>query len=46
MANSTKNSPREVISTDILIVGGGMAGISAAITAKETDPTLDILIVD
>ena len=36
----------KVISTDILIIGGGLAGISAAITAKETDPSLDILIVD
>ena len=35
-----------VLSTDILIVGGGLAGISAAITAKETDPSLDILVVD
>jgi succinate dehydrogenase/fumarate reductase flavoprotein subunit len=36
----------KVVSTDILIVGGGLAGISAAITAKETDPSLDVLIVD
>ena len=35
-----------VISTDILIVGGGIAGLSAAITAKETDQSLSILIVD
>jgi succinate dehydrogenase / fumarate reductase flavoprotein subunit len=32
--------------SDILIIGGGIAGISAAITAKETEPSLEILIVD
>jgi succinate dehydrogenase/fumarate reductase flavoprotein subunit len=36
----------KVISTDILVVGGGIAGLTAAITAKETNPNLDILIVD
>ncbi len=46
MTSSTKESLGKVISTDILIVGGGLAGISAAITAKEADPTLDILVVD
>ena len=46
MANSATESLGKVISTDILIVGGGLAGISAAITAKEADPTLDILVVD
>ena len=36
----------EVISTDVLIVGGGIAGLSAAITIKEKYPDLDILIVE
>jgi succinate dehydrogenase / fumarate reductase, flavoprotein subunit len=36
----------EVHATDILIIGGGAAGLSAAITAKEAAPELDILIVD
>ncbi len=36
----------KVISTDILIVGGGLAGVSAAITAQETGPSLGILVVD
>lgn len=35
-----------VISADLLIVGGGIAGLSAAITAKEQNPGLDVLVVD
>lgn len=35
-----------VTSTDILIIGGGIAGLSAAVTAKEAAPELDILVVD
>ena len=30
----------------ILIIGGGIAGLSAAVTAKETDPETDVLVVD
>ena len=36
----------KVISTDILIIGGGIAGLSAAITAKKTSPDVDVLVVD
>jgi len=36
----------EVISTDLLIVGGGFGGLSAAIKAKEEFPDIDVLIVD
>ena len=36
----------KVLSTDILVIGGGIAGLSAAITAKETSPDVDILVVD
>jgi succinate dehydrogenase / fumarate reductase flavoprotein subunit len=36
----------KVTSTDILIIGGGIAGLAAAITAKEAKPDLDILVVD
>ena len=32
--------------TDILIVGGGISGLSAAITAKQSAPELSILVVD
>ncbi len=35
----------EVLQHDILIVGGGGAGLRAAIAATETDPDLDIAIV-
>ncbi len=32
--------------TDVLVLGGGLSGLTAAITAKETAPTLDVLLVD
>jgi succinate dehydrogenase / fumarate reductase flavoprotein subunit len=31
---------------DVLVLGGGLAGLTAAITAKETDGSLDLLLVD
>jgi succinate dehydrogenase/fumarate reductase flavoprotein subunit len=34
------------ISTDILVVGGGISGLSAAIAAKEAAPELNVLVVD
>ena len=43
---ATLESLGKVISTDILIIGGGIAGLSAAITAKETSPKVDVLVVD
>jgi succinate dehydrogenase/fumarate reductase flavoprotein subunit len=36
----------EVISTDLLIVGGGFGGLLAAIKAKEECPDIDVLMVD
>jgi succinate dehydrogenase/fumarate reductase flavoprotein subunit len=36
----------EIISTEVLIVGGGIAGLSAAITVKEKNPDIDVLIVE
>lgn len=36
----------EVISTDMLIVGGGLAGLTAALKAKEESPELSVLIVE
>ena len=36
----------KVISTDILIVGGGIGGLVAGIRAKETDDSVDVLIAE
>ena len=34
------------LKTDVLIIGGSIAGLAAAITAKENDPKLDVLVVE
>ena len=36
----------EVISTDVLIVGGGIGGLATAIKIKEENPEADVLIVE
>jgi succinate dehydrogenase / fumarate reductase flavoprotein subunit len=36
----------EVISTDVMIVGGGIGGLVAAIKAKEESPKLNVLLLD
>ena len=36
----------EVVSTDLLIIGGGVGGLAAALQAKEKVPSLDVLIVE
>ena len=36
----------KVSSTDILIVGGGIGGMTAAISAKEASPDIDILVIE
>ncbi len=36
----------EVISTDLLVVGGSIGGLCAALRAKEETPDIDILVVD
>ncbi len=36
----------EVVSTDVLIVGGGIGGLAAALKAKEASPNVDVLIVE
>ncbi len=36
----------EIISTDVLIVGGGVGGLATAIKAKEESPNIDVLIVE
>jgi succinate dehydrogenase/fumarate reductase flavoprotein subunit len=42
----TLKSLGEVHKANILIIGGGSAGLSAAITAKEAAPEIDVLVVD
>ena len=37
---------RKDLSTDVLIVGGGIAGLSAAVSIKEYDPDLNVLVVE
>ncbi len=36
----------EVISTDVLIVGGGIGGLVTAVKAKEDAPEIDVLVVE
>ena len=36
----------ELISTDLLIVGGGIGGLATAIKVKEENPKIDVLIVE
>ncbi|HEY5961771.1 MAG TPA: FAD-binding protein, partial [Polyangiaceae bacterium] len=36
----------EVVATDVLIIGGGVGGLTAAVKAKEANPSLDVLIVE
>ncbi len=36
----------EIVSTDVLIVGGGVGGLATAIKAKEESPNIDVLIVE
>jgi succinate dehydrogenase/fumarate reductase flavoprotein subunit len=35
-----------IITTDVLVVGHGIAGLSAAISVKETDPRLKVMSID
>ncbi len=36
----------ERINTDILVIGGSLAGMAAAITAKEADPETEVTVVE
>ena len=37
---------QEKMSADVLIIGGGIAGITAAISVKETNPDISVLVVE
>lgn len=43
---SALESMGKVLSTDVLVVGGGIAGLAAAISAKEAVPDVSVLVVD
>ena len=43
---ATLESLGTVLTADLLIVGGGIAGLACAISAKETDPDVDVLVLD
>jgi len=40
------NLPDEIINIDVLIIGGGIAGLSSAIAIKEESKDVDILVVE
>ncbi|MBN1905563.1 MAG: FAD-binding protein [Deltaproteobacteria bacterium] len=40
------NNKREYLSTDVLIIGGGIGGLASVIKVKENNPECDVLIVE
>ena len=36
----------EIVSTDVLIIGGGVGGLATALKIKEANPKIDVLIVE
>ena len=44
--NSSKISLPKEISTDLVVIGGGLAGCFAAIAAKRTNPQLDVWLIE
>ncbi len=40
------NNNRELLSADVLIIGGGIGGLACAIKVKENNPECDVLIVE
>jgi succinate dehydrogenase / fumarate reductase, flavoprotein subunit len=43
---SAAERPRRHLEADVLIIGAGIAGLTAALTAKETDRGADVLVID
>ncbi len=43
---SAPSSPPRVVDADVLVIGGGTAGPMAAVTAKERDPRLRVLLLE
>jgi succinate dehydrogenase/fumarate reductase flavoprotein subunit len=43
---SAAQRARRDLAADVLVIGGGIAGLTAAITAKETAPDIDVLVLD
>jgi succinate dehydrogenase/fumarate reductase flavoprotein subunit len=41
-----RDSLGDLVSTDVLVIGGGIAGLAAAITVKEESPGLEVLVVE
>ncbi len=41
-----RNTQDLILAADVLVVGGGIAGLTAAISAKEADPAVSVLVVD
>lgn len=37
---------QEKITTEVLVIGGGIAGLSAAVSVKESNPDVDVLVVE
>ena len=37
---------QEKMSADVLIIGGGIAGLTAAISVKEENPDISVLVVE
>ena len=46
MAKSIEDMTNKVIETDLLIIGGGVVGSTAAIRAKKNNPNLDVTVID